>query len=314
MGASYDKGKKRWVVRIRRKDSGEIVRTLKPGVTKHQAEEEYRRIERELIDRRHGKQRVLISDVWQRIIDEELPKHKRPENTIFRMRSVARYVEGKYVDEIPDISRKIVQSGGAVGTRNRKVALLSRTVRLSNRWFGTPLVYVERAGKEKPRDVFYTREQVQKILVWVESTLGDDAGHLIRAIKIAAFSGLRQGELLALRPDDIGNGLIRIRESKTDKPRNVPIVRFVSDDLKTWVKEEKKIRMWYSKQFRRASTAIGVPGRFHDLRHTCASWLIQSGVDLYKVSKILGHTSIKTTERYAHLTVEDLITAMERIA
>ena len=313
MGVSYDKTKKRWVMRIRRKDTGEIVRTLRNGITKSQAEEEHRRIERELIDKRHGKQRVLISEVWQRIIDEELPKHKRPENTIFRMRSVVRYVEGKYIDEIPDISRQIVKSGGAVGTRNRKVALLSRTVRLSHRWFGTPLVYVERAGKEKPRDVFYTREQVSSILVRVSESLGDDADHLSRAIKIAAFSGLRQGELLALRSDDITSGLIRVRESKTDKPRLVPIAKSISDDLKIFVTEEKKPRGWYSKQFYRFSRMIGAPGRFHDLRHTCASWLIQSGVDLYKVSKILGHTSIKTTERYAHLTIDDLRMAMERI-
>jgi integrase len=40
--------------------------------------------------------------------------------------------------------------------------------------------------------------------------------------------------------------------------------------------------------------------RFHDLRHTCASWMVMAGADLESVQKQLGHTSIKTTMRYAH--------------
>ena len=41
--------------------------------------------------------------------------------------------------------------------------------------------------------------------------------------------------------------------------------------------------------------------RFHDLRHTCASWYMMNGGDLYELAKILGHSNIKMTERYAKL-------------
>jgi site-specific recombinase XerD len=49
--------------------------------------------------------------------------------------------------------------------------------------------------------------------------------------------------------------------------------------------------------------------RIHDLRHSFASFLINSGRSLYEVQKILGHTQVKITQRYAHLSQESLIAA-----
>src|SRR5208337_407232 len=51
--------------------------------------------------------------------------------------------------------------------------------------------------------------------------------------------------------------------------------------------------------------------RFHDLRHTFATRLIQKGIDLYKVSKLLGHKDISTTQRYAHHYPESLRDGVE---
>ena len=52
---------------------------------------------------------------------------------------------------------------------------------------------------------------------------------------------------------------------------------------------------------------------FHSLRHSCASLLIQSGVDLYTVKEILGHGSIALTERYSHLADSALKEAAKKM-
>ncbi len=44
--------------------------------------------------------------------------------------------------------------------------------------------------------------------------------------------------------------------------------------------------------------------RFHDCRHTAASWLVSAGVPLYNVGQVLGHRSPQSTARYAHLSIE----------
>jgi len=54
--------------------------------------------------------------------------------------------------------------------------------------------------------------------------------------------------------------------------------------------------------------------RIHDLRHSFASFLVNAGRSLYEVQKILGHTQVKTTQRYAHLSQGTLIDAANEVA
>nr|WP_280137556.1 site-specific integrase [Methylobacterium sp. Leaf125] len=54
--------------------------------------------------------------------------------------------------------------------------------------------------------------------------------------------------------------------------------------------------------------------RFHDLRHTFASWWVQNGGDLYRLSRILGHATLQMTTRYSHLRTDDLHEELERVS
>ena len=72
------------------------------------------------------------------------------------------------------------------------------------------------------------------------------------------------------------------------------------------------------RRFKRAARRAGLQGadqlRFHDLRHSCGSELVRSGVSLYVVQRILGHKSPRMTQRYAHLRDEALAQAVEKLS
>jgi len=64
-----------------------------------------------------------------------------------------------------------------------------------------------------------------------------------------------------------------------------------------------------------ARRAVGLEDvRLHDLRHSFASFLVNSGRSLYEVQRILGHTQIKTTQRYAHLSQDSLLAAANEVS
>ena len=64
-----------------------------------------------------------------------------------------------------------------------------------------------------------------------------------------------------------------------------------------------------------ARKAAGLPDvRLHDLRHSMASNMVNSGRSIYEVAKVLGHSQLKTTQRYAHLSQETLLAAVDAAA
>src|SRR6478672_6533119 len=69
---------------------------------------------------------------------------------------------------------------------------------------------------------------------------------------------------------------------------------------------ELKVR-FFGREFCEARDRAGIPDfRFHDLRHTFATRLVQRGIDLYKVQRLLGHKTTHMTQRYAHHSPESL--------
>jgi len=179
-------------------------------------------------------------------------------------------------------------------------------------------------GRERSRERFLTQKEAGKLLA--------AASDWLRPILIAALhTGARRGDLLGLswKDVDMDHKLLVFRNTKTGDDRPVPI----SDTLVSTLKElpsrfgEGVVFVGAGGQpvnvealrtaWRRAVRSAGIGRcRFHDLRHSAASFMVQAGVPLYDVSKILGHRDVRMTQRYAHLAPDHLrgaVAALDRI-
>ena len=124
------------------------------------------------------------------------------------------------------------------------------------------------------------------------------------AIWIGLLTGCRRGEICKIERADIGEDTLRIQagNTKTLRCREVPIV----PALRPWLQHLPLAVTFEGVKsgIRRARVKAGLPGvGFHTLRHSCATILLQPPINapMHVVREILGHTSIKTTERYAHV-------------
>lgn len=137
--------------------------------------------------------------------------------------------------------------------------------------------------------------------------------HLMPLVLLAINTGLRRGELTALRWTDIdlpGRRLkVRAASAKSGRLRHVPLNAEAYAVVEVMHRESGAPKLFDVQTFRKAWLALlddaGIEDfRFHDLRHTFASKLVMAGVDLNTVRELLGHSDIKMTLRYAHLAPE----------
>jgi integrase len=130
-------------------------------------------------------------------------------------------------------------------------------------------------------------------------------------IAIAAYAGLRQSEVMALTLGEVSQEGLVVRDSKNGSRRIVP---YVGPRIHLSALPFTRHKRTLYAAFEAAAQTLHLPYklRYHDLRHTTASLLINSGADLYTVGKVLGHKSQQTTARYAHLSLERQREALER--
>lgn len=159
------------------------------------------------------------------------------------------------------------------------------------------------------------------------------APHLAPLITVALHTGMRRGEMLGLEWSrvDLQANLIYLEShhTKAKKRRSVALNQTARAAILTqarfrathcpdarWVfctREGNRIAS-VKRSFATACRVAGIVDfRFHDLRHTCAAWLVQAGVPMAEVRDVLGHCTLAMTERYAHLAPENLRAAVAHL-
>ncbi len=132
---------------------------------------------------------------------------------------------------------------------------------------------------------------------------------------LALHTGMRRGEILRLMWQDIdfNRKLLTVQKSKNGEKRSIPMSKTLCNQL-----VDQKVRDISGRifpiavrslrcAFLKALRKTGIENfKFHDLRHTFATRLVQNGADLYKVKELLGHKTITMTMRYAHHCPESL--------
>jgi integrase len=238
---------------------------------------------------------------------------RSPDTAIHHANRVGPWAEKYRASQARECAAKIVadmREGYAPATINRSLSALSKALTLAWERGLTHENYglrVKRIPEKNLRDMTLTISQVKEI--------ADCASDQVRtAIWIGIFTALRRGEILSLRKEDIGADYITVRagNTKTLKARTVPIV----PPARPWLESiPLEINAEGLKTgFRRARERALMPWvNFHDLRRSCATLMIEAGVDLYAVSRLLGHSSVAVTQsRYAKMADDQVKAGLEK--
>ncbi len=216
-----------------------------------------------------------------------------------------------------------LEEGKSPQTVKHEMNCLTRAFNLAMRewrWINhNPCFNVEKPKVNNQILRWLTNNEEEQLL---QASKGYLNGQLPDIIIVALHTGMRQGEILNLKWKDIDmfRRTITIMQMKTKEPKTIPMNDTLTDLI---MRKSKVINMSgyvfitskgtrilntnLQREFWKALKAAEITNfRFHDLRHTFATRLIQNGVDLYAVAKLLGHKDVKTTQRYAHHHPESL--------
>ena len=265
-------------------------------------------------------------------VDEHYLPHahrtlRRPDAVVSRLNTGALPAfRDRHLDAIS--VRDVQQFHGALRKRlsattaNHHLAVLKAVLNLAVKWDyleRNPCQGVKKFQQSSGRDRYLSRDEVRRFLDALENA---DNPAAASGLRMLLFTGLRCREVFDLRWDDVDpdGRAVLLRKTKSGKSRRV----YLSDAAWAEVELMRELRegghpyvfpgrlagkpvAQPKRTFKAAIDAAGITDfRIHDLRHTFASHMVQSGASLFEVQKSLGHSTSQMTQRYAHLADSEL--------
>lgn len=230
---------------------------------------------------------------------------------------------------INECLQSFLDNEGAPQTANEELVLLKQLFRYAkdnNHILVNPTDTIRKFQVEPATAVaFYSEQEMNLILENSPQPWCD-------IYEFFYLTGLRNGELINLTWDnvDLENEQITIQSSgrwktKTGEPRIIPMHEKVIEILKRCPQHSGQNYVFTNqrrqkipdgqpyKVLAKVLQKLGIEGNIHRFRHTFASHLVMKGEPLYSVSKLLGHTSINVTQKYAHLAQESLKRTVDKL-
>lgn len=200
----------------------------------------------------------------------------------------------------------------------------AKRLRYTPRGWRNPVLDVEAEREDNARTRFLSDAERERLLRVCRLSKWNKL-HLL--VLMAITTGARRGELLRLTYGDLDlvAGTAYLRTSKNGEPRVLPLVPAVVTEIKRLGTKDDDVRLFSAKYHADRPMSFGTVWRtavkhasiedfrFHDLRHSCASYLAQSGASLAEIADVLGHKSLDVTRRYAHLTVDTKRQLVQRV-
>lgn len=172
-----------------------------------------------------------------------------------------------------------------------------------------PLATMKRYRVENKPPRYLSKAEIKTVLESCADTT------LYPMVMIALYTGVRYGELSRISWSDVNlrNNTITIPRSKAGRFRTIPIHRDLMPILRPETFPFKQMSSPVAIRALQGTTRMNGIG-WHTLRHTFASHLVMSGVDIVTVSKLLGHSRLETTMIYAHLSQGHIVESIQKLA
>jgi integrase len=279
------------------------------------------------------RERVLgvreASDITTADLLARYKRHQKPRlrsTTFERLNGILETLRANLPERAKDISRKTVadyisarSESVAPGTVQKEITVLKHALKLAVEWEllnGNSAQGAKLPKLPEGRTRYLSPTELKAAL--------EAAPDWMRApLALAAFTGMRRGELLGLqwKDADMERRRAYLRETKNGSLRVVPLNELAfrvlaslpqgaPGDMVLPAVDGQRLSVYTERLFKK----LGInDASFHSLRHTAASWLVMQGIDLYTVGQLLGHRTPRMTQRYAYLSPQYMAGAVGKL-
>jgi len=259
--------------------------------------------------------------------------HKHSAREKYAIDAIKDYFKGRYLSDITTWAiekwKRDRARGVVPATVNRDLTILKHMLKMAVKWdlsTTNPAASVAPFPVQEGRLRYLAEDEIPSLLDACKDQI--TSPWLYPLVVLALNTAARQGELLELRYEDIDleRGLIYFGRTKNRRLKTIPMNQTVrgaidwlikhryGDYMFMWPWSDRVGRTTVYDAFKKACRDAEIEKfRFHDLRHTAASYLVMNGVDLATVKELLGHREIEMTLRYSHLAPAHKAKAVEKL-